>query len=75
VGGSLEPPAPTLAMTSCAREWLRKVGACHAPFPTGPWPKCELCPLYDAGWAAESYSSPSYLQGGTERAPDYPPED
>ena len=73
IGGSLEPLFPALAMASCAREWLRRVGACRAAFPLGPWPKCELCPLYDAGWAAESYSSPPYLEGGMDSAPDYPP--
>ena len=25
------------------------------------------------GWAPESYSSPPYLKGGMDRAPDYPP--
>ncbi|HEX9122280.1 MAG TPA: hypothetical protein VF984_02810 [Actinomycetota bacterium] len=44
VSGSPEPLAPVQAMTACAREWLRKVGACRAPFPSGPWPKCERCP-------------------------------
>jgi len=58
VGGSPEPVGPVAAMASCARDWLRRVGACRAPFPAGPWPKCERCPLYDAGWAAESYSRP-----------------
>ncbi len=75
VGGSPEALAPALAMASCARGWLRRVGLCRAPFPVGPWPKCELCPLYDVGWAAESYSSPPYLSGWIDRAPDYPPEE
>jgi hypothetical protein len=65
-------------MTECARGWLRRAGACRAPFPTGPWPKCELCPLYDAGWAAESYTVPPFFAGGTlpgPPVPDYPPQD
>src|SRR5438105_1675356 len=57
VGGSLESVVPALAMASCARECLRRVGACRPAFPLGPWPECELCPLSDACWAAASYSS------------------
>lgn len=64
VEGSPEPVAPVVAMCSCAREWLRKVGACRASFPSGAWPKCERCPIYDAGWAAESFA-PSSLFGET----------
>jgi hypothetical protein len=72
VGGSLEPLVPTLAMTSCARAWLRRVGACRAALPVGPWPKSELCPPYDAGWAPESYSSSPYLHGGDGPASGLP---
>ncbi len=39
------------------------MGAARAAFPTGPWPKCELCPLYDAGWAMESFSPPPFFGG------------
>jgi len=77
VAGSPEPITPVLAMAECARGWLRRVGACRASFAAGPWPKCELCPLYDAGWAAESYSSPPFLAGGIPNPglpPEYPPE-
>jgi hypothetical protein len=63
VEGSPEPLAPVEAMVSCARAWLRRVGACRASFPSGPWPKCECCPLYDAGWAAESFSPPTFFSG------------
>jgi len=58
VQGSPEPLHPVQAMLSCARGWLRQVGRCRAPFPAGPWPKCGLCPLYDEGWARESFASP-----------------
>jgi hypothetical protein len=75
VAGSLESLLPALSMTECARGWLRRVGSCRAPFPVGPWPKCELCPLFEAGWAAESFSFPPYFSGGADRAPDYPPEE
>jgi len=60
VSGSPEPVGAVAAMVSCAREWLRSTGCCRAAFPSGPWPKCERCPLYDAAWAAESYASPSF---------------
>lgn len=63
VEGSPEPITPVLAMASCAREWLRRVGTCRAAFPSGPWPKCELCPLYDPGWAAESFAPPPLYPG------------
>src|SRR5947209_11670262 len=65
VSGSPEPLIPVQAMTECARGWLRRVGACRAAFPAGPWPKCEVCPLYDPGWAAESFTSPPFRSGGT----------
>ncbi len=77
VGGSPESIIPVLSMTECARGWLRRTGACRASFPTGPWPKCELCPLYDAGWAAESYTAAPFFAGGSipgPPVPDYPPE-
>ena len=64
VEGSPEPLTPVVAMTQCAREWLRRVGSCRAAFPSGPWPKCERCPLYDPGWAAESFAPPSSFFGG-----------
>jgi hypothetical protein len=77
VAGSPEPLVPVVAMAQCAREWLRRAGACRAAFPAGPWPKCELCPLYDPGWAAESYASPPFFGGGMPppegTVPDYPP--
>jgi hypothetical protein len=62
-------------MTEYARGWRRRFGSSRAPFPAGPWPKCELCPLFDAGWAAESFSFPPFFSGGADRAPDYPPEE
>jgi len=77
VSGSPEPLIPVLSMTECARGWLRRVGACRASFPSGPWPKCEICPLYDAGWAAESYTAPPFFAGGAQGDPpfpDFPPE-
>lgn len=78
VEGSPELVTSVLAMASCAREWLRRVGDCRASFPVGPWPKCELCPLYDPGWAAESYSPPPFfpdaISPGGGPLPDYPPE-
>jgi hypothetical protein len=33
--------------------------------PVRSWPKCDLCPLYDPGWAAESYAAPASYPGGT----------
>jgi hypothetical protein len=79
VAGEPEALAPVVAMAQCAREWLRRAGACRAAFPSGPWPKCEVCPLYDPGWAAESYASPPFFTGGIlpgeGPVPDYPPED
>lgn len=63
VSGSAEGLIHIQSMTECARGWLRRVGACRASFPTGPWPKCEICPLYDAGWAAESYTAPPFHSG------------
>jgi len=63
VEGSPEPTSPVDAMLGCARGWLRRMGACRASFPAGPWPKCECCPLYDAGWAAESFAPPSLFYG------------
>jgi len=55
VQGSPELPRVALQMLVCAREWLRSAGACRARFPVpAGWPKCRGCPLYDAGWAAES---------------------
>jgi hypothetical protein len=67
VSGSPEPLVPVLSMTECARGWLRRVGACRAAFPAGPLPKCEVCALYDPGWAAESYTStsPPFRSGAT----------
>ena len=73
VGASPEALTPVLAMAECARGWLRRVGGCRAAFPVGPWPKCEVCPLYDPGWAAESFSSPPFSAGGIGPVPDYPP--
>ncbi len=61
VGGSPEPLAPVQAMLTCARAWLRSMGCCRASFPSGPWPKCGLCPLYDEGWAVESFAPPGPL--------------
>ena len=63
VEGSPEPLTPVLAMAACARGWLRRMGACRAAFPAGPWPKCELCPLYDPGWAMESFAPPPFFSG------------
>jgi len=76
VAGSPEPTSTVLSMAECARAWLRRKGACRASFAAGPWPKCELCPLYDPGWAAESFAAPPFLAEGTshlEPPPDYPP--
>jgi hypothetical protein len=77
VQGSPEPLAPVLAMAACAREWLRRTGACRASFPSGPWPKCERCPLYDPGWAAESFAPLTAYPWNPPAdgpVPDYPPE-
>ena len=74
LGTSPEPVTPVLAMAQCARGWLRTVGACRASFPVGPWPKCEVCPLFDPGWAAESTWSPATFPPGLGPVPDYPPE-
>ncbi len=77
VDGSPEPVSSVAAMAFCARGWLRRVGDCRAAFPSGPWPKCECCPLYDAGWAAESFAPSSFLAGGgfPFEGPFLPPSD
>ena len=83
VEGSPEPPWVTRQMLHCAREWLRSTGACRAWFPTAlGWPKCHACPLYDAGWAAESalppvipfLLEPEGWEGGLQ-IPDHLPEE
>jgi hypothetical protein len=73
VEGSPEPLGVVEAMASCARAWLRSAGACRAAFPSGPWAKCGLCPLYDPGWAAESFASPTFSSGWTLPFDDLPP--
>jgi hypothetical protein len=83
VGGSPESRGTVQAMLSCAREWLRDTGACRAAFPPGRLPaKCRPCPLYDRGWAVESWVTPRFglLRGfGDEEprvdVPDYVPDD
>src|SRR6266496_5527951 len=37
VAGSPELVAVVAVMAECARGWLRRVGACRASFPVGPW--------------------------------------
>lgn len=83
VDGSPEHPWVTRQMLVCAREWLRSMGSCRAYFRAAlGWPKCRACPLYDAGWAAESALPPEVCflldldawDGGLE-IPDHLPEE
>src|SRR5207245_6974559 len=59
VSGSPEHRQVVRAMLACAREWLRRQGACRATFATAIPPKCRCCPLYDPAWALESPPPPS----------------
>jgi hypothetical protein len=59
VGGSPEFRGTVQAMLHCAREWVRDTRACRATFPPGrPPAKCRPCPLYEKGWAVESWVTP-----------------
>jgi hypothetical protein len=81
VQGAPEYTAVVRIMLDCARRWLRGTGACRAIFPGGPFSKCTVCPLYDPGWAMESWARPSPatfvdMEDQLEfRVPDYVPED
>ncbi len=62
VDGSPELRSATQYMLVCAREWLRREGRCAERFRVAQgWPKCRLCPLYDAEWAAESGAGPGIM--------------
>ena len=79
VGGSVEDRHRVISMLGCAREWLRSHGRCGAWFPTARGaPRCRVCPLYDAGYAAEFWVPPSpVLWQASEpvEVPDYVPEE
>ena len=78
VDASVETRQPVLAMLGCAKEWLRTAGGCGAWFPVERGaPRCRVCPLYDAGYAAEFWvpQRPVFWVGGeVEEVPDTLPE-
>jgi hypothetical protein len=78
VAGSVEQRQTVRAMLGCAREWLITKGRCGGwfPAPRGA-PKCRLCPLYDAGYAAEFWVPRPMIVGQAPewQVPDYVPED
>ena len=78
VGGSISRPIAVLFMLSCARGWLIDQGSCGARFPVPRGaPKCRVCPLYDASYAAEFWVARSMMIGidKVDEVPDHVPDE
>ena len=78
VNGSVDSRHAVRSMLGCAREWLLTQGRCGARFPsTRGAPRCRVCPLYDASYAAEFWvPTPFLLQGADpDEVPDHVPQE